>query len=405
MSAPIVFCRYSLDSMLGGAIVRFADPDAWTIPIPYGHDIPWTKLHSRDTILLIGVTFPQEDLIKLAAAYKVVVFTVDPEELVKLQHCPNVAVEHAPDGSLGMLVWRYLYDQEPAPRVVIWTDDFFTWRHQHRESIPFNHGLNNLKLPPYPQAEWDQLMNDDRELLDRLIADGKRQLDRSQAVYDELFPELMFPTELNGHRLLGVNLKTPNSLPFIVYKHRDRLPEHDGYLTYRRTPRGYRVSVYRAPGAILDCQALVRQYQGGGRPGAAGFTCATLPFPEKFNLDPNPLEERRGEIDLTRILAKLDKYKLDIHHLDANKLAMPGKFQDEPALINNFPAHHISNHLRDAASMMSAVWIISYCWTGHQQYRVALEKRGNDPTPKVPGWELVSNVCYGYTPDLPFVIN
>jgi hypothetical protein len=244
--------------------------------------------------------------------------------------------------------------------------------------------MNQSDLPPFRCSLWDRLLAGDRELLEELIALGKKQSEFYERVFETLANDLAYRTEFDGHPAIAVNYKVPNST---FFDHCD-IGDAEVMLAYRRYGNHYSISVYSAPGKDIDCAALARKYGGkggGGRTGAAGFSCNELPF------------EQKG-VDGKQPVFK-DPYAT--HRQDFLKMERPrSQWVFEDGKTNNLAINAVVNHpslFFDPANDTSR--FVAYVWTNCGQYRV-IDRYANDPE-KPDGKAMGDGTYWSYSDDCP----
>jgi hypothetical protein len=160
------------------------------------------------------------------------------------------------------------------PYAVRLAGEYDIWDKRDPDAELFQHGLRSQEIT----AEmWDVLLNlqTGHLLADQLLIRGKfLQYARTEENKSVILAH-GFTVDFEGLRFLACNSARFNSLLFTA----GLKPEHDGCLGFCWDGKGWKVSLYHAPGKENhDLSVITSKYGGGGHRGACGFRSDYLPF-------------------------------------------------------------------------------------------------------------------------------
>jgi hypothetical protein len=183
------------------------------------------------------------------------------------------------------LTWQHFYRARPMPAAVqllgrydvFYRDDLLMW---HGEIMPFQYGMRAIETDPRePDGidEWDALLFAELTTakVKKRITEGKAILSylaKEQRAYVDAFA---YPAKLGRHTAIACNRGKASSTLFSGGYDRYSTDLLIAYV-HQRTG-DYRVSIF-SDKAEVNCAEIAAEYGGGGHAGAAGFTCAFLPW-------------------------------------------------------------------------------------------------------------------------------
>jgi hypothetical protein len=184
------------------------------------------------------------------------------------------------------LAWAWCFPSRPAPWLVEIIGRYDVWDQADRllwEGIihPVQYGLQRtptdpaLGMEPW-RARFTLPFREEAILVADLARAGEMVLDYLTQTWAEYLAAYGYVVELCGMRALCCNLGRTSAVAFdSAFRH----GAHDLMVAYVHNGTTWKVSLYSSkPG--VHCGEIARRYGGGGHAGAAGFTCAALPWAE-----------------------------------------------------------------------------------------------------------------------------
>lgn len=160
------------------------------------------------------------------------------------------------------------------PWAVRLAGEYDIWDKRDPDAETFQYALIAEPLTP---TGWSTLLDDDRTLVNLLLAKGAVCQRYAQNVDASICKSRTWIMEWEGLKFLCINSARFNSLVFAA---RD-VPEtgHDALLGFCFDGKCWTVSLYHAKHRTdLDLSEIAKRHGGGGHRGACGFTAKTLPF-------------------------------------------------------------------------------------------------------------------------------
>jgi oligoribonuclease NrnB/cAMP/cGMP phosphodiesterase (DHH superfamily) len=166
-----------------------------------------------------------------------------------------------------VLTWGYYFPNQRLPLAVRLIGDRDIWRWDHPETGAFNEGLFQKNTNPRNDKLWEPLLNDDKELINRLIERGSILREARLRGIQSSISRYGYPVIFEGHRTLAINIRGSGDLGEhirnngyqIAYCYVDNVLDGEIY-TY--------VSLYSSE---IDVAKIASRFGGGGHAGAAGF--------------------------------------------------------------------------------------------------------------------------------------
>ena len=284
-----------LDGHCSGAIVKYAHPEAKLIGFNYGNDFPWDSITSGEDVVMVDVSLPIEDMVRLARRCKetggqfywidhhisiIRDFDALPEDDRMLFNA-SLSTEKA----ACELCWEFFYTSS-VPESIRLLGLYDSWRFTPDREFyvkSFQYGLRAQgdTRPEKSMPMWRDLFHDRPALFDKIRIEGSTILDYQLRQNEIACRKCAFETTLKSpdgnleFRCIAINSNFANSDVFRSVYNPER---HDAMLCfYMGKRREWVVSLYSTHDD-LDCSAMALAFGGGGHKGAAGFRCKELPF-------------------------------------------------------------------------------------------------------------------------------
>lgn len=283
-----IYHSLDLDGMSSGAIVKKKYPEATLIGYDYGQPIPWDKIPEMESIIMVDVSLPMEQMIQLldhsgdftwidhhASAIK------DYEESKSLW--PDYAETRfkavLQDGIAACEgTWNYLFPNEQMPITVLLLGMYDTWRKEDQskwdnEIYPFQMGMRTggiVSADTFPQYLLSHTWSSGE--VDPIIKDGDLIIEY-QTQQNNLACKGAFEIDFLGHIAICVNGGGFNSQAFDSVYNPDK---HDLMMPFKFNGRHWAFSLYTTKDTV-DCSELAKIMGGGGHKKAAGFQVEGIP--------------------------------------------------------------------------------------------------------------------------------
>ena len=269
--------RADHDGLCSAAIVKRAHPEAELVGIDYGEPFPWEQVDPGEEVWLVDFSLPPADMFRLDA------YTRGADgfyNLVWIDH-HKTAIE-AMKGRIfkGLiadgvgacaLTWRYCFPDQDMPLAVRLLAAYDVWDHADDQALDLHYGL---WVNGPEDRVWNFLLDDNRLLLDELIARGHAIRDYERKENAARAACLCFDFVLDGLKCLMANFGPSNSAFF------DSRWDPEKYqamclFSWRPGVGKWKVSLYTTR-ADVDVSAVCKARGGGGHRGAAGFEVDSL---------------------------------------------------------------------------------------------------------------------------------
>lgn len=283
--------HYDLDGRASAAIIKLMYPTAVTYEINYEDEIPW-ELIKGDTVFIVDFSFKLEDMKRAFNEAK---------QLIWIDHHVSAIKDLAGiEGDIkGLrdveetysgceLTWKYIFPNEPMPRVVNLLGRYDVHDYADPTVIPFQYAMRTKETDPKNAMNlWESLFNNqddpnefdflEREnIIDEIIEEGRPIEKYLEARNVDFVKGNAVCVHLDGHKFLAINsyLENSNALEKIF-----SAAKWDAMMVFYRKSGGWSVSMYNGDhGSSVDCAEVAKKYGGGGHEDAAGFFCEKLPF-------------------------------------------------------------------------------------------------------------------------------
>jgi oligoribonuclease NrnB/cAMP/cGMP phosphodiesterase (DHH superfamily) len=408
----LVFAHNDSDGMCAAAVLRRKIPFAWVIAYGSGTALPREKLRRGETIYLLDMAFGMEDMKFLCDGYKVVYINHHSATTKELLDAGLKFTGLWNDtDSACLLTWKYFFPEEPVPRAVELINDFDTWTFKYeQDSKALNYGLNQIITYPCSTGDlnWKRILATEPEFFEGLLDRGRSIMEYTDELYKVYASDLAYTTELCGKTFIAMNLRGIVSLAF---EHCD-LSQVDGVIAYRwmNNAQGYKVSLFTSERArsVTNMQEIAAQFNGGGHPGAAGFSCTKLPFKENVieGKKVSYISPYKPVMEYIEQHPAVEAYAASTSRSTATGAAFTTTFEGLSAIGTNTP--ETDNRAFNALNSVNTQLGITFIWT-NCGYRVIIRPlcynvNISEIIKKYNG-KMLGAIGWFYCTELPFVLN
>lgn len=260
-----------------GEKVRYYEMD-------YGEPVPWDEIELTDKVVMVDFSLPAAEMIRLVEMTE---FVWIDHHISSLEMMAGIADDWPGLRDVGdagcVLTWKYFFPGEPIPRAIVLIGDRDIWRWAEEDTGPFDEGLYQRDTRPENDELWQPLLDDDRKLLQELIAEGEilrqaRLLDIRRTVQ-----KFGFEVNFEGYRTLAVNARSSGDMGAIIRQQGYQI----AYCYVEIWRDGRLVTMVTLYSDEVDVSQIARKFGGGGHHGAAGFSFprGKSPFPSGAMVD------------------------------------------------------------------------------------------------------------------------
>lgn len=285
MTKSICFHHNDPDGQASGAIVRYALGDGLTLlEIDYdGKPIPWDLVEQAEQIIMTDFSLPLADMQRLAEGREFVWIDHHKSAIAKFNRIANnwPGIRDISEAAC-VLTWRFFFPKRPVPRAILLIGDRDIWRWAEADTGAFNESLYNREYQAGNDAFWRPLLDDDKDTVKRMTAEGKWLREIGLRNMKRLVEARGYEVRFETYRTLVINTSGNGDLGQlgrdqgyeIVYCYVDQM--QNGVLTTNVTLFSVKV----------DVSVIADRYGGGGHAGAAGFSFPRnlTPFPPESNV-------------------------------------------------------------------------------------------------------------------------
>lgn len=278
-----MLCIYhskDLDGFTSGAIVKRKFPDIKMIGWDYGEGIPWDDIPWNEEVIMIDISFPMEDMIKVSEKTDGRLTWIDHHLSAKKdydeykdsnKHLINYVYK------LGIaaceIAWGHFFPEEEMPESVLLLGQYDTWRKDDEKRwqekiLPFQYYMRLKFLDPekMPFA----LLEEDYHI-EICITNGKLILDY-QREQDKRAMKGSFVCNFEGLKALCCNIGGASSNTFLSVWDENK---HDVMIPFFYSGKRWTFSLYTTKDEV-DCSVIAKKL-GGGHKKASGFILQELP--------------------------------------------------------------------------------------------------------------------------------
>ncbi len=276
------FYHNDLDGYASGAVVKKKYPECKLYEIDYSVQFPFDEILKDETVIIVDFSLKSnefEELLKITdniiwcdhhqtAILELSKFTV---EGIRVDTFPSAAI----------ITWKYFFPNEPIPKILKYVNDWDTHSLLFNETKLFYYGSQAFDISPNNKI-WKKLLNNNEEVIDTIINAGSYIKTATENNNKNFVRNYAYETEFEGFNCIACNKGFVGSDLFLSIK-----KEYDLYLIYVHNGEKFRISIYRGSNNDILCNEIAKKYGGGGHPGAAGFTCESIPWIKKVNYESN----------------------------------------------------------------------------------------------------------------------
>lgn len=282
----VIFHRADLDGLCCEAIARKALGDRSDyLGFDYGDKVP--DLAPYSTVYLLDISLPIEVMREHAAKlividhHKTLISAVEGiafkgSYLIDGVAACRLAWQCLINGDTGWTKADYVDRKVTEPYAVELLGEYDIWDKRDPSTDLFQLAMQAEKSP-----NWDLLLViapdhvvENRAYIVDLVERGRAIQSYTEVTNAQVSRERGFDVKWEGLLFRALNTARSNSLTFTAALR----PEHDGCLSYFWNGRGWRFSLYHAPGKEHhNLSTISVKHGGGGHPGASGFELKRLP--------------------------------------------------------------------------------------------------------------------------------
>ena len=286
----VCFHHDDLDGHCSAAIVR-SRCGARCVSVNYKDPFPFDEIYDANGIWIVDFSLGEDTTGGWEELFRVVDSTDAKINITWIDH-HKTAIELAEnnervDKLAGLrgadtpaaceLTWQYLYANRLTPHAVALIGDYDTFEFKYgSDTRDFHAGVEALyDTRPGNDSLWYEFLVEDEEWMWRKICDIGRDIRAQQVITDaERMKGYSYPVEFFTYKAVAINTHQRGSTQF-----ESVIGDYELLLPYVHDGNVWTVGVYRGgKGEHIDCSELAELFGGGGHPGAAGFTCRSLPF-------------------------------------------------------------------------------------------------------------------------------
>lgn len=278
---PAILCLHhnDADGRASAAIVRRAlGPEVRLYEINFGEPTPWNLIKSASKVIITDFTLPRQDMVTIAAEKDFIWIDHHVSAMKALADIsPAWKGSRDSEEAACVLTWRFFFPTVPVPRGVVLIGDRDIWRLAEADTRPFSHGLRQQTTHPENDSLWGPLLDDDPELIERLVTKGQGLLESHLNYLRNYIKRFAFEAIFEGHRTLCVNRSGEAELIEMMCA----LGYELAYCYVDAVNNNRLVTIVMLGSRVVDVSQIAQKFGGGGHIGAAGFQFERTgnPFP------------------------------------------------------------------------------------------------------------------------------
>lgn len=178
------------------------------------------------------------------------------------------------DYSAVLLTYQFFHPNESVPEIIKYLNDYDIWQWKYGETTRYiQEGLKCRETHPNEILWYDLIAKNDQELLQEIINEGKLISEYIDRQNEKIIANNAYEIRWYGYNCICCNSNIRNSLIFKALQ-----KEYDIYIVFEMNrEQKYIVSLY-STNPNIKVNEIAVLYNGGGHPGAAGFTTNKLPW-------------------------------------------------------------------------------------------------------------------------------
>ena len=273
------------DGRASAAIVRGAlGKDVRLYEMNYGDPVPWDQIDSAENVIIVDFSLPREDMLRLLKEKSLTWIDHHKSAIDELSaYASSFPGIQDTEEAACVLTWRHFHPETEVPRAIVLIGDRDIWRWAEADTGAFNEGLFNQDTRPQNDALWEPLLADDRTALKTLTDKGRVLHDNHILRIKRTINRYGFAIQFEGYRTLAINNRGSGEMGQftrekgyqIAYCYIDRI-QNGNLMTH--------VTLYSDE---VDVSKIAKKFNGGGHPGAAGFSFLrnSSPFPQNAEIN------------------------------------------------------------------------------------------------------------------------
>lgn len=275
-----VLCFYhdDMDGRCSAAIVRRALGESVNlIPMDYGDLIPWDLVEQAQEIIIVDFSFTLQDMERVNSLAELTWVDHHITALTELESLNDVPGIRSVEKAGCVLTWNTFFPDVPVPTAVLYIGDRDIWKHEYPDTRPFGEGLYHEKNDPENDQVWAPLLDEDRDVLQGLIARGNILYTARLMRIERIVSAKGYELEFDGHFTLALNVSGTGDHGEMI-----RQGGYDiGYCYSESMQNGRLMTFVTLYSSTIDVSEIAKKYGGGGHKGAAGFSFQRegTPFP------------------------------------------------------------------------------------------------------------------------------
>jgi oligoribonuclease NrnB/cAMP/cGMP phosphodiesterase (DHH superfamily) len=244
----------------------------------YGDPVPWEVVDKVRQVVITDFSLPKGDMQRIMANTALIWIDHHKSSIETLKELEDTPGKRVVDKAGCVLTWEFFFPALPIPKAVVYIGDRDIWRHDHSETKPFGEALFHEDTSPENDQLWEPLLEDDRALLEQMIAHGNDLYQARLFSIERLIEKYGFETEFEGHKALALNRRGSGELGEAIRRRGYTI----GYCYVEAEQNGDLMTFVTLYSDQIDVSKIAQKFGGGGHAGAAGFSFMRQgsPFPQ-----------------------------------------------------------------------------------------------------------------------------
>lgn len=404
----VIIFHADIDGMAANQIVRKKlEQKAYSIATTYGNDIKWDRLRKGETVYMLDISLPYEEMKRLESEYNLI--HIDHhhthwDSQAKADGFNPKGIRTTEGDAACILTWKYMYPNEPVPEAIKLISAFDVWDLDD-QVIAFNYALNKHTMrfyTPNNGALWKGIVDNDVNITNQLLEEGKALSGYEDTLCPIAHKEMLFETEFAGHSALVANTRNYSTL---FFRKAEQTTDLLILYSYIQKKNAYRFTV-AATRDDIDVPTILKPHKGGGRGTIGGFTSNTIPF--ELTGTPRDLvykNEYQDAYDLMKTDKSVRKYGHAMMNGTINSNFGLISFEGYQACTSNTfhtsPAPFIKMYHEHGAELG-----VAWMWTNYCRFKLVIHALDPsiDLTPIMEKYngEIVDGAVWAYVDQLPF---
>jgi len=239
--------------------------------------IPWEEVETAAKIVIVDFSFPLEDMRRMMNSAELIWIDHHITAIESLKQLSDLPGLRSLDEAGCVLTWRHFFPDQKTPDAVRYVGDRDVWRFAYEHTAAFGEGLRQENTDPTNDPLWEALLEDDDELVRRLIEHGDILHRARLKKVKRLAKREGFPVMFEGHKTLAINYPGSGELGHSICQNDNTV----AYCYVDRYHNGRLITKVALFSETIDVSKIATKFGGGGHPGAAGFSFERResPFP------------------------------------------------------------------------------------------------------------------------------